>query len=90
MSMTKKRIGAGAFKQVCLSLLDEVAEAHTEVIITKRGRPVARLVPMASDREREEAILKGLRGKGRMLVSEDEFLRPVSEEEDWAVLRDDD
>ena len=88
--MTKKQIGAGAFKQVCLSLLDEVAEAKTEVIITKRGRPVARLVPMASDREREEAILSGLRGKGRMLVSEEEFLRPTSEEGDWAVLRDDD
>jgi prevent-host-death family protein len=65
MSVTPKLVDAGAFKRTCLSLLDEVAEGKTEVIITKQGRPVARLVPMASDRDRE-TILKGLRGKGRM------------------------
>jgi len=43
---------------------------------------------MPSDREREEAILKALRGKARMLVSEAEFLRPASEADDWEVLRD--
>lgn len=87
--MTKKQIGAGAFKQTCLSLLDEVAEAKAEVIITKRGRPIARLVPMASDREREAALLASLRGRGKVLVSQAEFLRPSSDDEDWAVLADD-
>ncbi len=89
MSMTKKQIGAGAFKQACLSLLDEVAEAKAEIIITKRGRPVARLVPMASDHEREHAILSALRGKGKTLVSEKEFLRPSSDGEAWSVLEND-
>ncbi len=89
MSMAKKEIGAGAFKQVCLALLDEVAESNTEIVITKRGRPVARLVPMASDAEREQAILTALRGKGKMLVSEAAFLRPSSEDEVWSVLDED-
>jgi prevent-host-death family protein len=88
MSMTKKRMGAGEFKQVCLAVLDDVAEAKTEVIITKRGRPVARLVPIASAEEREEKILAGLRGKGRIAVSEDEFLRPSSEDAAWGALDD--
>ncbi len=79
-------MGAGAFKQTCLAVLDEVAEAKTEVVITKRGRPVARLVPMASEREREEEILAGLRGKGRMTVSEAELLRPSSDELGWSAL----
>ncbi|HVV17610.1 MAG TPA: type II toxin-antitoxin system prevent-host-death family antitoxin [Polyangia bacterium] len=87
--MVTKEIGAGAFKQICLSLLDEVAESKTEVVITKRGRPVARLVPMASDSERERGILAALRGKGKMLVSEAEFLRPSSEEVSWSVLDED-
>ena len=87
--MAKKQIGAGAFKQICLSLLDEVAEAKTEVIITKRGRPIARLVPMASDREREQALLASLRGSVRIVGSEADLLRPSSEDEEWSILRDD-
>ena len=38
-------IAAGRFKNVCLKLLDEVAATRTPVVITKRGRPVAQLVP---------------------------------------------
>ena len=39
-------IGAGDFKAKCLQLLDEVATQREALIITKRGKPVARLVPM--------------------------------------------
>jgi len=85
--MTKKSMGAGAFKQVCLSLLDEVADAKTEVTITKRGRPVARLVPIVSAKEREDQILAALRGRGRMAVSEPDFLRPSSDLAPWSALR---
>jgi prevent-host-death family protein len=42
-SMT--RMPAGKFKDQCLKVLDEVAEKKTPVTITKRGRPVATLVP---------------------------------------------
>ncbi len=40
-----KAIAAGKFKDVCLKTLDEVARTRTPVIITKRGLPVATLVP---------------------------------------------
>lgn len=39
------RMAAGKFKDQCLKVLDEVAERRTPVTITKRGRPVATLVP---------------------------------------------
>lgn len=39
-------IKAGVFKAKCLELMDRVAEGHEEIIITKRGKPVARLVPV--------------------------------------------
>lgn len=42
-SMT--RMAAGKFKDQCLKVLDEVARRKTPVTITKRGRPVATLVP---------------------------------------------
>lgn len=38
-------IGAGEFKARCLALLDQVCEAGESFVITKRGRPVARVVP---------------------------------------------
>jgi prevent-host-death family protein len=40
-----KSIAAGKFKDVCLKMLDDVAATKTAVVITKRGRPVAKLVP---------------------------------------------
>jgi prevent-host-death family protein len=39
-------VPAGQFKSRCLKLMDEVRSRRLEVVITKRGRPVARLVPV--------------------------------------------
>ena len=38
-------MAATVFRARCYRLLDEVAETGREVVITKRGNPVARLVP---------------------------------------------
>ena len=43
-----KTLAAGKFKDVCLQTLDEVAATRRPVVITKRGRPVAKLVPVTS------------------------------------------
>ena len=43
-----KTIAAGKFKDICLQTLDEVAANRQPVVITKRGRPVAKLVPIAA------------------------------------------
>ena len=40
-----KTVAAGKFKDVCLKMLDDVAKTKTPVVITKRGRPVAKLIP---------------------------------------------
>ena len=42
-----KQIAAAKFKEQCLSLLDEVDPDG--IVITKHGRPVAKLIPFASD-----------------------------------------
>lgn len=44
--MAKTRIAAGEFKAHCLRLIDEVANRRTEIVVTKRGKPLARLVPV--------------------------------------------
>ncbi len=37
-------VAAGVFKDTCLQLLDRVRDEHVEILVTKRGEPVARLV----------------------------------------------
>lgn len=44
--MTEQTYQASTFKAQCLALLDEVASTKTTVLVTKRGRPLARLVPV--------------------------------------------
>lgn len=39
------RVGATEFKATCLQLMDRVERTRETVVITKHGRPVARLVP---------------------------------------------
>ena len=43
-----KTLAAAKFKDICLQTLDEVATSRRPVIITKRGRPVAKLVPITT------------------------------------------
>lgn len=64
--MSRERvIAAGEFKARCLKLMDEVNRDGIELVITKRGEPVAKLVPVAP---REPAELFGaLRGTVRIL-----------------------
>ncbi len=39
-------IAAGEFKSHCLQIMDEVKHAHRSFVITKRGKPVAKIVPV--------------------------------------------
>jgi len=39
-------IAAGEFKAKCLGILDQVQRQRKEITITKRGKPVAKLVPV--------------------------------------------
>lgn len=44
--MKKRSVPAAQFKAQCLGLLDEVERTRAELVITKRGKPVARVVPL--------------------------------------------
>ena len=59
-----KTIAAGKFKDVCLKTLDDVARSKTPVIITKRGQPVATLVPYLKPTARRSLAGSVLRERG--------------------------
>jgi prevent-host-death family protein len=69
MSVVRKRparsgtVGATEFKARCLELMDRVAATGNPVVITKRGRPVARLVPV---QQRPRSIVGALKGHARI------------------------
>jgi prevent-host-death family protein len=44
--MTMRTIPAARFKAGCLKIMDEVKARREPVLITKKGKPVARLVPV--------------------------------------------
>ncbi len=75
MTMKVERsIAAGEFKAKCLELLDRVARDGGAIVVTKRGRPVARVVPI------ESAPRPSLRGSVRYLQ---DIVAPFGEE--WTV-----
>lgn len=59
-----RTIKASEFKARCLKLMDDLADGGGEIIITKNGRPVSRLLPY---RDRPEAPFGRDRDKIRIL-----------------------
>ncbi len=68
MKAKEKLIPAGEFKAKCLALLDEVETRRHFFVVTKRGRPVARVVPLLTGKP------SSLRGS---LLHEEDLLAPI-------------
>lgn len=49
----RKTIPAGEFKAKCLKIMDEVNQKHEAIVITKHGIPVAKLVPIMQNAQKE-------------------------------------
>jgi prevent-host-death family protein len=75
-----KKIAAGSFKAKCLALMDEVQSKHETIVITKRGKPVAKLVPVSADKDE---IYNFLGGKGAI---RGDVVSPAISAEEWGEL----
>lgn len=69
LTPVERTISASRFKAQCLALLDEVAETGEAIVVTKRGKPVARLEPVQPP--------PSLAGSVTFLVSDDELIAPL-------------
>jgi prevent-host-death family protein len=76
-----KTMAAGSFKAKCLTVMDEVQAKHETVVITKRGKPVAKLVPVNSERDE---IYSFLEGKGAVAG---DVVSPAISAEEWGELK---
>ncbi len=75
-----KKMAAGVFKANCLAVMDEVQAKGETVVITKHGKPVAKLVPINTDKDE---IFGFLAGKGKVT---DDVVSPALTPEEWAEL----
>ena len=71
-----RTIKASEFKAKCLKLMDEVAESGEEIVITKNGKPVAKLTAY---RERPKTVFGIDRGKYEIIGDLDDAFLDV----DW-------
>jgi prevent-host-death family protein len=74
-------INAVQFRANCFKILDEVKQSHKEVIITKRGKPIAKLVHI-NQADTKDPLLGALEGIGRTL---DDLTKPVVTHSDWEL-----
>lgn len=61
----KQTMAAGEFKAKCLQILDDVQQTRKPVVVTKRGKPVAQIVPV--ENETKLSIFGRLKGTGVVL-----------------------
>jgi prevent-host-death family protein len=78
--MKTKAIPAGDFKARCLAIMDEVQAKRQAVVITKRGKPVAKLVPVEQEKDDIFGFLKG-----KIKVTGD-VVSPALTPEEWGDL----
>lgn len=76
---------AGKFKAVCLRVLDDVAESGQPVIITKRGKPVARVVPFQEEPPADDERRSLFGSLAGTITVVGDIIAPL--DEDWEVLR---
>ena len=77
-----KIVPAGQFKRTCLRLLDEVGATREPLVITRRGRPVARLVPVDPALVHDWA--GAMVGTGRIVG---DLVQPAADPAEWEALR---
>jgi prevent-host-death family protein len=76
-----RKIAAAKFKAQCLTLMEDVQSTRQPLLITKRGRPVAKLVPAE---DREDDFIGSLKGIIRIVG---DIESPIEPPESWDALR---
>jgi prevent-host-death family protein len=71
-------VPAGEFKAKCLKMIDEVAEKRKSIVITKRGKPVAEVIPIPPRGD----LVGSMRGS---VLWEGDIISPIDVE--WEAMK---
>lgn len=86
MKTATETISISKFKATCLAVLERVRRTGKPVMVTKYGKPIAKVVPPTPE-PREGDWLGAMRGTVRYLG---DIVGPASDPEEWEALRSDD
>jgi prevent-host-death family protein len=76
-----KTMPAGKFKTHCLAVIDEVNAKHETVVITKHGKPMAKLIPVQQE---DDEIFDSMKDRIKILG---DIVEPAIPLEEWERLR---
>ena len=76
-----KQMRASTFKARCLSVMDDVQATGEPVIVTKRGKPVVKVVPV---KQETDDIFGFMKGEFKIVG---DIESPVVPLKDWKITR---
>ncbi|MEC5291336.1 type II toxin-antitoxin system Phd/YefM family antitoxin [Aurantimonas sp. C2-6-R+9] len=81
--MTEKTVTATVFKSDCLKLIDAMNRDHEPVVVTRHGKPVARLVPVETN-EGRQSLFGAMKDT---IHYDDDLIEPAADPSEWEALR---
>ena len=85
--LAMRSVPAGEFKAKCLAIMDEVQSRGEGIVITKRGKPVVRVVPLEEPARADKPSIFGFM-RGMATITGD-IVGPIIPEEEWNHLQED-
>lgn len=76
--MKANTVPAGEFKAKCLKMIDEVAEKGKPIVVTKRGKPLVKVIPIPSQAD----FVGSMRGS---VLWEGDIISPIDVE--WEAMK---
>ena len=81
-SVMEEIVPISKFKATCLSLLDQVNKTGLPILVTKKGQPIARVIPPPKP-EKPASWLGSFKATGKI---KGDIVSPVVSEKDWEAL----
>ena len=78
------KVPISKFKATCLSLLRRVKQTGKPILVTRRGEPIAQILPPPFP-EQPDSWLGSMRGTGRIVG---DILGPAVPEREWETLQE--
>jgi prevent-host-death family protein len=78
-----EKMAISKFKATCLAVLERVRKTRKPVLVTRRGEPIAEVVPPTPPAKAKKFV-GSMVGTGRIVA---DIVSPVGEEAEWEALR---
>jgi prevent-host-death family protein len=87
LPLEMRQMAAGEFKAKCLAVMDEVNRTGRPLVVTKRGEPVIRVVPIRSHKKTKDDFFGRLKGVIEIVGDPDDLIKPAFPLEDYDMLK---